>query len=337
MEKTQDISPAIHNIYIFYGEEEYLAEGYLQKITDTVMEKAWEAFHIIKIKATELEWPEFISRCEEYPLGSSRKVIIIREAEKLTLSQKEKLAAYLKNPPSFAIFVFWFIPTLKKTNISAILNCPALEKICLQKGLIIDFTLREEEKIKWVKERFFQNDIEIKTSQAQFLLDCCGGNLRIIESEIEKIKNFLWPRKSISEEELKQIVSFTSYSHIFFLLDCIGAKATTAALESLDLLLKEKKEPLMLISSLANHFRLLCQVKSLSRERKTAKEIASFLKQHPYKINKYIKQAQNFSENFLKKALELLLRADISIKTSRQDPRFIMEFLIITLCAGGGR
>ena len=117
---------------------------------------------------------------------------------------------------------------------------------------------------------------------------------------------------------------------IFDFVDEIGRNNAAKALQLLDDILSEGTTPKQIIGMIARQIRLMLQTKLLSKEGLTVKQIAKRLKQHPYPIEKCLKQSKNFSVNSLEKGLEKLLESDYKLVTSNND-RLELELLVIEL------
>ena len=67
-------------------------------------------------------------------------------------------------------------------------------------------------------------------------------------------------------------------------------------------------------------FRLILQIKDyIERQQKTAKEIASIAKIHPFVVQNIAKQVHNFSFKELQEAYKHLLKIDFDMKTGKID------------------
>lgn len=113
-------------------------------------------------------------------------------------------------------------------------------------------------------------------------------------------------------------------------MDAIGHQDTSLALELLTNILEEGTEPKQILGMVARQIRLMLQTKLLSRQGLRIKEIASELNQHPYPVEKCLKQSRNFTISALEEALEKLAEADYKLVTGA-DQELELELLVVNL------
>ncbi len=117
---------------------------------------------------------------------------------------------------------------------------------------------------------------------------------------------------------------------IFQLNDAIGERESKKALEALKELFLLGEKPGTLIYRLSEHFERYIKVKSFPHQKGTS--LSSTLKVHPYFVPKYQKQAKNFSQEELERALILLYQTDVGLKSSLMPDQILMEVLVYKLC-----
>ena len=59
--------------------------------------------------------------------------------------------------------------------------------------------------------------------------------------------------------------------------------------------------------------------------------------QHPFVVYQALKNAGRFTRGELADGLELLVRTDLALKTTGQEPRLLLERLLIRLCGHRGK
>ena len=118
--------------------------------------------------------------------------------------------------------------------------------------------------------------------------------------------------------------------NIFQLNDAIGERECKKALEILKELFLLGEKPGTVIYRLGEHFERFIKVKSLASQKGAS--LASILKVHPYFVQKYQQQAQNFSTEELEKGLVMLYQTDVGLKSSLMPDEILMEVLVYQLC-----
>ena len=96
-------------------------------------------------------------------------------------------------------------------------------------------------------------------------------------------------------------------------------------------LLNYKIEPLSIIGLLASQFRIMYQVKSLEEKIMRNDEIASSLKEKPYRITKTRELTRYYSK---KEILDLMIKLediDLKIKTTSVDANTLVQLFILNI------
>lgn len=185
-----------------------------------------------------------------------------------------------------------------------------------------------------------------------------GFDLRKSMAELEKLIAYTGDRRRIEEADVDDVVGKSREDSIFELTSSLAGKNPGKALLIMRNLLDQGVHSLVILAMIIREVRFLLHAKLLmatgafslfdprmdfSRFQKTVlpvlKEWSSasgnsleLTGQHPYVIYNALKFSEQFSKDKLVRHLESLLEVDLALKTTGQDPRLLMERLIITLC-----
>lgn len=331
------------NVILLYGDQEILMEELLEKILDETVDNSFRDFDYILLKTDSLKGEkeegeksltvsDIIEHLEAFPFGGGKKVVAVRNIEKLDMNQKNILAGYVLNISPGSLLVL--MATGKaKASVSSLLGSK-LEK-SLKSRTVINCTLKSNDMVKWVVQKAAMiTGKTIGQEDSAYLLKRSGTELRYITKELEKLSSFVEPEFRIKKEAIDICCHQEAQSGVFELTDAVGLGQTMRALGIFSELMKQQEEPLKLLALLSNHFNLIKQVRELKEKRISPAEITSLLQkmgEHPFRVQKAM-DIKFFSLDGLKKAHRWLLEADISIKTGRQEPEYVLELLIILLC-----
>ncbi|MEQ8168123.1 MAG: DNA polymerase III subunit delta [Candidatus Eremiobacterota bacterium] len=331
------------NVVLLYGDQDILMDELLELIVDETVENSFRDFDYILLKADSLKGEkeegekaltvsDIIEHLEAFPFGGGKKVVAVRNIEKLDMNQKNTLAGYVLTIAPASLLVL--MATGKaKAGVSSLLGAK-LEK-SLKSRTVINCTLKSADMVKWVLQKTAMlTGKTIGQEDSAYLLKRTGTDLRHITKELEKLSCFVEPNFRINKEAIDMCCHQEAQSGVFDLTDAVGMGQTMRALSIFSELMKQQEEPLKLLALLNNHFNLIKQVRELKEKRISPAGITSILQkmgEHPYRVQKAM-AIKYFSLSGLRKAHRWLLEADISIKTGRQDPEHVMELLIILLC-----
>ena len=188
-----------------------------------------------------------------------------------------------------------------------------------------------------------------------------GGDMHTIAEAINKIINFVGDKRQVDEQDIRNVVTQTTFDSIFDLTDAIGRRSTGQALKSLHEVLAGGQEPIVVNATIARQFRFALQAKLIAERsgirplrsrmplqdfiknifQPITKEIGSLLpkaathnilKQNPYVAYKVFQTLHAFTTKELATALEKTLEVDTELKTSQTDPISTLEQLVYELC-----
>ncbi len=188
-----------------------------------------------------------------------------------------------------------------------------------------------------------------------------GFSLRESLSAIEKLITYAGEKTQIEAADVEAVVGRTREDTVFELNGALVGRNLTLALRTLHDLLAQGLHPLMIMTMITREIRFLFQaklliasgrlgafqpnmdygrfqkavhpaVKQLSGDGKEGIAIAS---QHPFVVYQALKNAGRFTRAELAGYLDLLVRTDLALKTTGQDPRLLLERILITVCRAG--
>ena len=208
---------------------------------------------------------------------------------------------------------------------------------------------------KKVVEKFETHQKKISPRAFALLRNRTGGDMRTIAEAINKIIDFVGDKHQIDEQDVRNMVTQTTFDNIFDLTDAIAKRATGRALKSLHEVLAGGHEPIVLNAAIASQFRFALQAKLISQRngkpiggrmsfpdftknvfQPLADELAdllpksatyNILKKNPYVAYKLFQTLHAFTADELMNALEKILEADLQLKpgTGTFDATYILE------------
>ena len=156
-------------------------------------------------------------------------------------------------------------------------------------------------------------------------IDLAGYSVAV---EIARTMAFLGDKKEITFNSIKDVsASFKEYT-IFDLQNAVFQKDKAAALKIVFNLLEKGAEATLIISMLTKYFIGLSQVRELNEKKIPDAEAAKIVGTHPFYLKNFQRAAVLFTNYDLIKAMEALLKADVSIKTTSTDPKTVISILM---------
>jgi DNA polymerase-3 subunit delta len=197
----------------------------------------------------------------------------------------------------------------------------------------------EGDGIRWVVEHAAKEAVRVDADAARELVDSLGADMMLVSNELEKLVLFVGQKKRITIGDVETMVLGAKQRSLYELTDAISSKDRTRALAVLDALLaSEEGEEAAIghIYMLARTFRQMLVIleKNVRDSRAIWQALWQGFRLPPFAADDVIRQARRYkSRRELTRALRILARADLSLRSSPASKRLVLEMLVLDLCA----
>jgi DNA polymerase-3 subunit delta len=177
-----------------------------------------------------------------------------------------------------------------------------------------------------------------------------GDDLRGLEQELEKLFLYVGDHPRIRSQDVDAIFADQGESWVFDLTRCIAERNAVGALAHLARLLAQGEHPLRLLATIAAEIRKLLAARQLMDgevrgrwkrgltyqqfQQNVLGEGAPLLTRNPYADYMCFQRADQFSLGELRACLAGSYEADLLLKSTGNNPRLVMEKLILHMCLG---
>lgn len=166
----------------------------------------------------------------------------------------------------------------------------------------------------WIKQQAKTKDLKISDDIAGAMLFQVGSNLRMLDSELEKLKIYAG-KNPVTKEMIKEIC--VTNEDLFVFIDyLVEGNKSKALLEYQKLL--SKKHPLEILSVLHTLLHGRIQIKAYSAKH-SPDEIAKIINMHPFRVKMEIQKLKNISLKDLVKLKKNLTDAEYKIKSGQSN------------------
>jgi len=315
----------IRPVYLFYPEEDYLAEQAAAELVKKFFPHAEAKAASAVVDGREHALTEVVAMTDTVSLFGGSRLLLVKNAPYFAKGQrltKELLQRLLvKNHEACLVF---FAPEISFTA--------KVVKELNARGAVFRFEpLKGYALQNWVKQQLAAQGKNISGENLTFFVERIGGDLRNAANEIAKLAAFLGEKKEVTKENIMAVCTRTIQADIFALVDAVVYGRTKEALFFLRDLLAAGEPALLILAMLIRQFRLLGEAKELLAAGEN--DLAGALKIHPYAAKKVSAQAAKTSMSYLKRAVELLAQCELDIKRGRIEPVLALETLIVALGA----
>ena len=184
---------------------------------------------------------------------------------------------------------------------------------------------------EWVLRRARQKGGVIERDAAFDLATSIGRNLRLLDSELEKLITYRAGAGPVRREDVRLLTPYTQEANIFDMVDAIGQQDGAKAVRLLAELERDGAAPLYLLSMIVRQFRILVQVADQMSLGRGKEEIAKAIGLHPFPTQKAMEQCRRWRMNDLEAAYDRLLETDLAIKTGKLPDELALELLVVEL------
>jgi DNA polymerase III subunit delta len=329
--KRQVKTGRIEALYLFVGEEEYLQYRAVQLLTNTIDEGGrlfnFATFAIGEsVQGTKTTAPMAIDNANQLPMMAPRRLVVIRDFDKIREEELDVVLDYLKHPSPTTTIVFRAVSLDQRRKITA-----ALMKTCT----VVNFEkLTDAQASKYAEAFLKSRGCRIEPGALGHLLALLGTPMGRLVNELEKLAAYA-EGGFINHAAIEQLVPRVREHTGFELWDAIMKRERKRALRMMHRMLDDKAEPVMLVGSIAGLYRRLLTAKDLIARRASFEEVAKATGQYGQRAKEFNMIVSRLPREEIVHGLKRLAEVDVSIKSSEATPRLQLEFLIAELTMPG--
>jgi len=306
-------------IYFLMGDEPFYIDEISNYIEENTMPEEQRDFNQVLVYGKETDADEVIALAKEFPFGTEKRVVIVKEAKEL--KNIERLIKYAENPAQTAIVVICYkYATLKATQ----LKVAEKNSVIFRSEKMKDYNLS-----KWILSHVANYQFKMQPAVAELLAENIGVDLSRIDNEFKKLTIFLPPNSEITADIVEKHIGISKEYNVFELKDALAARKIDKAYKIVHYLCQNIKQTpnVQTINNLAS-FYLQLLAYNLSDKSVEAKSKVFGNNAYIQKIN--VGHAQNHSVLELQKIIGILREYDAKTKgveSSLPDEELLKELV----------
>jgi DNA polymerase-3 subunit delta len=314
-------------VYLLVGKEDFLKDEFLFGLRVSLFPAVSDAslnYQEFHAKSSPLSEPFDFIRTVSF-LGG-RRLAVLRGIDVLVAEDKSRLLSFVEKFSGEGVLALISDEgSVKKDNF-----LKSLSGFCQVVNCYPPF---EKDWPGWVQARAKKRNVVFESNALPVLFERVGREMAALSQAIETLSVFIHPRQKISPEDVESLLGRSAQADAFELVDLILRRNAKLGLERLNRLLDEGSRGYEIIPALAGQWDRLSKAKTLLRARRSAQDIAGALKIHPFYLEKTLNQAESISEERIRLGMARILECDEHVKSSALSDRFLMEKLVLELCA----
>ena len=294
---------------------------------------------------------EVLDRAQTSSLMAPFQVIFIRNVRQLYTrgAKKDEFAAldrYFRspNPQALLLFIADFLRIPSDARRMELDDKNRFERLSETLGdhcgMVELARVNEEDAMRWAVNTSQEAGLRLDPDAARELVDALGADMMLVSSELEKLLLYASGRGKITLGDVETLVLAAKQRSLYELTDAISARDRVRALALLHGLLNSsdagEDSAIGHLYMLARTFRQMLVIleKNVRDSRAIWQALWQGFRMPPFAADDLIRQARRYkSRRDLTRALRLVARADLELRSSPPDKRLVLERLVYELAS----
>ena len=307
------------NLYLLYGEEDYLKLQYKNKLIAALVSEG-DNMNFSRYEGSGLNTPQIIDTAETMPFFAEHRVILI-ENSGYGKSIPEDLGNYLKTIPEFTIFIFVEKTADKRGK---------LYKAAKAAERDIELNMPNEAMLsRWIFSLLKASGKQMKKDAWDQFLNMTQDSMDNMARELEKLITYVGDRTDITIEDVNAICIARVETKIFDMLNAISAKDMKRTMDLYEDMLAAKEPPMRILTMIVRQFRQMKVIKELSGFGNNPSTIASKVGVPDFAVRRTMQLSKNFSNKEIDSLLVDAATFEEQFKTGRLDEKLAVELIIM--------
>jgi DNA polymerase-3 subunit delta len=337
--------------YVLAGDEIFLLDRCREAIHKAFVPLDLRDFCLSDLDLASTSIFEVLDRAQTPSLMAPFQVIFVRNVKQLYTrgAKKEEFEAlerYFRspNPQALLLFVADFISIPSDVRRMEMDDKNRFERLSetlgAHCGMVELARVSEEDAMRWVVATAQEQGARVEADAARELVDALGADMMLISSELEKLLLYTLGRGRITLGDVETMVLAAKQRSLYELTEAISAHDRTRALALLQGLLNSsdagEDAGIFHLSMLAKTFRQMLVIleKNVRDSRAIWQALWQGFRMPPFAADDLIRQARRYkSRRELTRALKLIARADLELRSSPPDKRLVLERLVYELAS----
>ena len=306
-------------VYFLTGDEPFYIDELSNYIEQNAMAEEHRDFNQTLLYGKETDADEVIAIAKEFPFGTEKRVVIVKEAKEL--KNIERLIKYTETPtPTAIIVVCYKYATLKAAQLKTV------EK----NGVVFLSEKMKDYKLPaWIQNHVGKYQFKMQPAVANLLAENIGVDLSRIDNEFKKLTIFLPPNSEITADIVEKYIGISKEYNVFELQNALAERKIDKAYKIVHYFCQNMKQaPNVLTINSLSSFYLKLLAYNLSDKSIEAKAKVFGKNDYVQRIN--VQYAQNHSVLELQKMIGILREYDAKVKgvdSNLEDEELLKELV----------
>lgn len=344
--KERKLRPA----YVLVGDEAFFRRQCREAILGHLVAPDQRDFSLHEFDLAETPLVQILDQARTPSLMAPFQVFFVRGVKVLYgrgshKEEFESIRAYVEhpNPDAVVIFIADFLSIPADARRMDLQDRDKYERLretlgeyC---GMVELARVEEGEAVRWATDAAAVDQVKLDADAARELVDALGGDMMLISQELEKLVLFVGEKKRITLGDVETMVLAAKQRSLYELTDAISAHDRARALLVLDAILSTGEGEDAAIGHLymlAKTFRQMLVIfeRKVRDSRALWQALWQGFRVPPFAAEDVLRQARRYqSRRELTRALRLIARADLELRSNPPSKRLVLERLVLELAS----
>lgn len=314
-------------VYFLGGQEAFLARRAYDMLYAAGIGGGPRGFNEQTFIADKAKAAAIAGACNTLPMMGPRRVVVVRQIERLAKDEQEELGVYCANPSPTTVLLLVQSDDPGKVKIDGRKRFP---KAIKKNGRYCEFKrLYGRNLADWIGHEARRLDKQLEPACASYLEGLMGNDLAQIANALAIASLYVGQERRIVLDDLAQVVAGRKHDALWDMLDSLGERKLRPTVKALQQLASQGEDAHSMLRLVVKRLRELRRARSAIDRGMSARDAAVEAGINPAIAWKFDGQIRAWKVPQLNRAISRLVQAESDMKGGlRIDPRLALESAI---------
>jgi len=315
-------------IIVLEGKDEYRLSERVAEFRLTVTPPEMSDINTTMLDGNIVTIEELLTSLSTVPFMADRRLVVVEGLLNRLGGSKKDLGEWLNFPdllkdlpPTANLLLIEREPIPSNKLLSTILRLGQVEKFS---------PLRHRDLLDWINTRCSKLGLDIERTAVALIADSVGSELRLIDSELNKIKTYSRGRL-ITREDITLMVPYVRQQNVFRVVDSVIEGRTRDALHASSMLIGLGESPSGIVRMIERQLRFLILAKHLLSRKIPTGDIGKHINLSGYPLQKTLEMERKISQARIMSMHNNLLKSNIRVREGKLTEQESFDLLISEL------
>ncbi len=314
----------LKNLYLFCGEEKYLVDMYVKKVTDMALTDGLREFNYSFYNEDNESYESLVNDIEAYPTMSKKKVVVLKNTRFIKLKDYQKpLCEIFENIPDYAVVI------IVEEDASKIKK--SLSDVIGKNGEIVEFKKQNVSDLRaWISRQFALKNKQMSNQDMEYLIDLCERSLEKLSVECEKLISAT-DSPVITRNMVDELVKVPIEYKIFEMSDHLLSGNAEKAYSILNGFKVSREQPIVIFITIYKQLADLYMFRLLGDEGKNGADYLA--PNRKWLASRLSAECRRHSKEKIRRGMKLCAEYDLQIKSGKIEGFTALEMLMAEFLA----